>query len=174
MVKQSAGILVYRWNKDSVEVLLAHPGGPFWGHKDTWSIPKGEMDEGEDLMSAAKREFKEETGFEPPSGQFQDLGQSKQGSSKINCVWATEGDVDVNQFVCTSTFTMEWPPRSGQQHSFPENDRIKWFGLSEARQKLFKAQTVFINRLAGELHVVLPETKSEPPKNSTPQQSALF
>lgn len=147
MAKQSAGILLYRQHNGSFEVLLSHPGGPFWGHKDIWSIPKGEIEEGEDLMSAAVREFKEETGFELPDDQFHSLGQSKQGA-KTNYIWAAEGNADPHKFKCTSTFTMEWPPKSDKQQTFPENDRADWFGLSKAQKKLFKTQKAFIDRLA--------------------------
>ena len=167
MARQSAGILIYRKKNGGTEVLLTHPAGPFWAKKDTWSIPKGETDEGDDLMSAAKREFKEEVGSEPPKGQFHDLGQSKQGD-KINYIWAVEGDFDVSRFVCTSTFTMEWPPKSGQQQSFPENDRAQWFNLSEAKKKVYKAQIVFIDRLAQMLDINLQDDPS------APAQSSLF
>lgn len=161
MVKQSAGILIYRNNKNIVKVLLAHSSGPFWANKDTWSIPKGETDEGEDLISAAKREFKEETGCDPPDGEYQDLGQSGQGD-KINYIWAVEGDFDVSRFVCTRTFTMEWPPKSGQQQSVPENDRAQWFNIGEAKKKVFKAQAVFIERLAQMLNISLQDDSSAP------------
>jgi predicted NUDIX family NTP pyrophosphohydrolase len=161
MVRQSAGILIYRKKNGTAEVLLTHPGGPFWANKDTWSVPKGETDEGEALMTAAKREFKEETGSDPPDGEYKDLGQSKQGD-KINYIWAVEGDFDVSRFVCTSTFTVEWPPKSGRQQSFPENDRAQWFSLNEAKKKVYKAQYVFIDRLAEMLEVNIHEDTVPP------------
>lgn len=165
MVRHSAGILVYRKKNGTAEVLLTHPGGPFWAKKDTWSIPKGETDEGEDLISAAKREFEEEMGSNPPENQFHDLGQSRQGD-KINYIWAVEGDFDITRFVCTSTVTMEWPPKSGQQQSFPENDRAQWFSLGEAKKKVYKSQTVFIERMAEMLEVKIPDDQLPPTQPS--------
>lgn len=156
MSKQSAGILVFRRHGDNVEVLLVHPAGPFWGKKDKWSIPKGELDDGEDLTAAAFREFKEEVGIElDRNGRLYDLGSAKQGSSKVNYVWALEADPDLSQFHSES-FTMEWPPKSGNMQEFPEVDRAEWFGLSVARRKVFKAQTDFIDRLAADLDVPMP------------------
>jgi predicted NUDIX family NTP pyrophosphohydrolase len=164
MAIQSAGLLVYRKHGSTVEVLLVHPGGPLWAKKDMWSIPKGETEAGEDLQMAAAREFKEELGFEPPSDLHIELGHAKQNSSKIIYVWAIEGDPDLSGFV-SNTFSMEWPPKSGKQQEFPENDRVAWWPLSEAKQKVFKAQQSFLDRLAEQLHVEL----SEPPQ----QQSLL-
>lgn len=163
MTKHSAGLLVFRRNADSVEVLLVHPGGPFWARKDSWSIPKGELEEDEELQSAAAREFTEETGFPPPAGELIGLGEARQGS-KLNSIWAVEGDVDLKQFK-SNTFTMEWPPKSGQEAEFPENDRAAWFDLATARTKLFKYQTAFLDRLAEALQVtiaakVAPEQQS--------------
>src|SRR5437660_2520772 len=110
-MKQSAGILVYRRKGDKVEVLLAHPGGPFGAKKDVWSIPKGELDDNEDRQAAGKREFEEELGVPPPAGELIDLGTSKQ-SGKINYIWAVEGEVEVANLSFNSMFTIEWPPRS--------------------------------------------------------------
>lgn len=167
--------MVYRRLNGLVEVLLVHPGGPFWSKKDTWSIPKGETEQNEDLQSAAKREFKEEVGLEPPKGSLYELGQSKQGSGKINHIWAVEGDLDINKFVCTSTFTIEWPPKSGVQQVFPENDRAAWHSLGDAKQKLFKAQHLFIDRLATQLNVDLLKAEAAPTQPHLPsQQETLF
>lgn len=151
MAKQSTGILVYRRGKNGVEVFLTHPAGPFWAKKDTWSIPKGELDDGEDHLVAARREFIEETSLEPPEGEYIELGEAKQGSSKVNHIWAIEGDLDPAKFVCTSTFTLEWPPKSGNIQEFPENDRAAWFDIATSKQKLFKAQVEFIDRLIQKL-----------------------
>jgi predicted NUDIX family NTP pyrophosphohydrolase len=166
-MKQSAGILVYRKSKDGIEVFLTHPAGPFWAKKDTWSIPKGELDDGEDHLAAARREFVEETGMEPPAGDYVKLGDIKQGSNKINYIWAVEGDLDPAKFVCESTFTIEWPPNSGRMQEFPENDRAAWFDLESAKRKLFKAQAPFIDRLAEHLGAEIKQSTSGP----TSQQS---
>jgi predicted NUDIX family NTP pyrophosphohydrolase len=161
----SAGIVVYKRQGDKVEVLLAHPGGPFWAKKDSWLFPKGEVDEGEDELEAAKREFREELGFGVPGGELIDLGAVKQDSKKTNRIWAVEGDIDLAAFTCDSTFTIEWPPKTGKQQEFPEVDKISWFDLSTAKQKLFKAQGVFIDRLAEKLDAEVVEP---------PEQAALF
>jgi len=161
MAKQSAGILVFRKVNGAAEVLLVHPGGPFWAKKDSWSIPKGELEADEELLSGARREFEEEVGFPPPKGELIDLGESKQSGGKINFIWAVEGDVDLKNFQ-SNNFTMEWPPKSGQQQEFPENDRAAWYDLTTARSKLFKAQASFIDKLAEALNVTVEiETKLE-------------
>lgn len=168
-MKQSAGILVFRRKENIVEVLLAHPGGPFWAKKDQWSIPKGELEDNEDHEAAARREFKEELGFEAPQGELIDLGTLK-ATNKINQIWAVEGDPDLKQFAPESTVTMEWPPRSGQKQEFPESDRIAWFSLFKAKQKLFKNQAEFIDRLAEKLGVSIDEE----PSSEDSSQQALF
>ncbi len=165
---QSAGILVYRKRDDKIEVLLTHPGGPFWANKDVWSIPKGELDSDENHMAAAKREFKEELGVPPPAGELIDLGSNK-SSHKTNYIWAVEGDLEPKDVHLNSIFTMEWPPKSGQMQEFPENDRAEWFELSTAKSKVYKSQTEFIDRLAEKLNVGLEATESA--ENS--QQSLL-
>ena len=135
---------------------------PIWGKRDVWSIPKGELDEGEDLSQALAREFEEELGCKPPKGQFVDLGSAKQGSNKVNFIWAVEGDIDLTNFK-SNTFSMEWPPKSGHMQDFPENDRAAWFEISEAQQKVFPAQAPFFDRLAQHLHIELappPEQQS--------------
>jgi predicted NUDIX family NTP pyrophosphohydrolase len=147
--KSSAGILLYRLNGDEPEVLLVHPGGPFWTKKDqgAWSIPKGEHDDGEDPQACARREFQEETGTELPPGALEELGTVRQKSGKYVSAWAAEGDLDA-EAITSNTFELEWPPRSGKTQAFPEIDRAGWFGLAEARAKLNPAQTAFLDRLA--------------------------
>lgn len=166
-MKQSAGILLYRKYGEKIEVLLSHPAGPFWEKKDTWSIPKGELDEAEDHMAAARREFDEEVGIEVPPGEWIDLGTTKQ-AGKTNFIWALEGDMDPADFVCRSMFTLEWPSNSGQKQEFPENDRVAWFDLTTAKQKLFKGQIDFIDRLATYLGVdtQLAQLEASPPQQS--------
>ena len=146
--KRSAGILLYRRSGGEPEVLLVHPGGPFWTNKDegAWSIPKGEYDDGEDPEACARREFKEETGTELAPGELAELGSVKQKSGKQVTAWAAEGDLDPAA-VTSNTFEMEWPPRSGGRQSFPEVDRAEWFDLDAARAKLNPAQTAFLDRL---------------------------
>jgi predicted NUDIX family NTP pyrophosphohydrolase len=147
--KRSAGIVLYRLKGDDLEVLLVHPGGPFWVNKDAgaWSIPKGEYEDAEDPEACARREFREETGTELAPGQLAGLGSVKQKSGKHVTAWAAEGDLDPAT-VISNTFEMEWPPRSGGKQSFPEVDRAEWFDLDTARQKLNPAQAAFIDRLA--------------------------
>lgn len=147
MPKTSAGILLYRRVGDSIEVFLVHPGGPFWVKKDAeaWSIPKGEINPDEDPLAAARREFNEETGSEI-DGDFISLEPIKQKSGKVVAAWALEGSIDANT-ISSNTFSMEWPPRSGQQAEFPEVDRAGWFNLNEAREKLIPAQVRFIDEL---------------------------
>jgi len=147
MPKISAGLLLYRMHKGALEVFLVHPGGPFWAKKDSgaWSIPKGLTDEGEDPLSAAKREFKEETGFEV-SGHFLPLTPVKQKSGKLIKAWAIEYDCDPSS-VKSNTFTLEWPPRSGKKQDFPEIDRAAWFGIEEAKKKINPGQIPFLQEL---------------------------
>jgi predicted NUDIX family NTP pyrophosphohydrolase len=140
MTKQSAGILLYRRAGSSCEVLLVHPGGPFWAKKDdgTWSIPKGLIDPGEDPLQAAKREFAEETGF-VPEGEYEPLGAFRQPDGKLVHAWAVCGDFDPQQLK-SNTFTMEWPPKSGRMREFPEVDRAAWFAPEIALRKITKGQ----------------------------------
>jgi predicted NUDIX family NTP pyrophosphohydrolase len=166
-MKQSAGILLFKVTKDGCRVLLAHPGGPIWGHKDSWTIPKGELDEAEDHLAAAFREFEEEVGITPPVGELIDLGTIKSGS-KTNFIWAVEGMMDVSKF-SSNTFTMEWPLRSGIIAEFPENDRAAWFDLATAKKKLFNGQVGFIDRLADHLH----ETTDQSDQPDSPQLTLL-
>jgi predicted NUDIX family NTP pyrophosphohydrolase len=148
-VKRSAGILLHRERGGEREVLLVHPGGPFWAKKDAgaWSIPKGEYDEGEDPRACAAREFEEELGTPLPSGaELAELGTVKLRSGKQIVAFAVAGDLDADA-IRSNTFTLEWPPRSGTMREFPEVDRAGWFGLDEAREKLNPAQAELLDRL---------------------------
>ncbi len=149
MAKVSAGLLLYRKRNDSLEVFLAHPGGPFYIKKDTgvWGIPKGEIGEGEDALAAAQREFEEETGFKA-SGPFLSLTAVTQKGGKLVQAWAFEGDCDPEKMK-SNTFTIEWPPRSGKQQEFPEVDRAAWFSINEAKQLINPAQISFLEELQG-------------------------
>jgi predicted NUDIX family NTP pyrophosphohydrolase len=140
MAQQSAGILMYRIRDRNPEVLLVHPGGPFWVRKDdgAWSIPKGLVGKGEDPLTAARREFEEETGC-IPIGDFIPLGNFKQPSGKMISAWAVEGDFELSAFK-SNQFAMEWPPKSGRLQDFPEADRAQWFAPDEAMRKLIKGQ----------------------------------
>jgi predicted NUDIX family NTP pyrophosphohydrolase len=143
----SAGVLLFRRHSAGVEVMLVHPGGPFWVKKDAgaWSIPKGLVDEGEDLLEAAKREFLEETGM-TVDGEFLDLGAHKQPGGKTIVAWACEGDFDP-ALLKSNTFTLEWPPRSGRIVEFPEIDRAAWYSIDEAFMKINKGQKPIIAAL---------------------------
>jgi predicted NUDIX family NTP pyrophosphohydrolase len=151
MPKRSAGLLLYRRRQGEVEVLLVHPGGPFWAKKDegAWSIPKGEYDPEEDPLDAAWREFKEETNCET-AGDPLSLGSLKQPSGKIVQAWALEGDCDAAA-IRSNTFTLEWPPKSGRNQEFPEVDKAAWFSLKAARSKILQGQVGFLDELEGKL-----------------------
>ena len=152
MAKQSSGILLFRRaSGGDLEVLLVHPGGPFWAKKDlgAWSIPKGEHEEDEDAQACAIREFTEETGSAPSPGELTDLGTVKLKSRKTVQAWALEGDLDATQ-VTSNTFSLQWPPRSGTFADFPEVDRAEWFGLEEAAERINPAQAAFLQRLRNE------------------------
>ena len=148
MPKLSAGLLLYRVTDGAVEVLIGHPGGPFWAKKDdgAWSIPKGEYAEGEDPWAAARREFEEELGKQPPDGARIDFPPLKQPSGKIITAFAVRGDLDLDGTV-SNTFTLEWPKGSGNVREYPEIDRVGWFGVAEARSKLLKGQRPLLERL---------------------------
>jgi predicted NUDIX family NTP pyrophosphohydrolase len=148
MGKQSAGLLLYRRRQGNLEVLLVHPGGPFWAHKDAgaWSIPKGEHGPEEDPLAAARREFTEETGF-TAAGPFFPLTPLKQKSGKVVQAYACEGEVDPGGLT-SNTFPLEWPPQSGQMKEFPEVDRAAWFSLEEAAEKIHPGQAGFLQELA--------------------------
>jgi len=144
---------VYRRNADDgIEVLLVHPGGPFWAKKDdgAWSIPKGEYEPSEEAFDVALREFEEEVGQSPPDGEPLLLGELRQPSGKVVRAWAVEGDLDVTD-VRSNTFEMEWPPRSSRTQEFPEVDRAGWFGLDDAKRKLLRGQVGLLDRLAKRL-----------------------
>jgi predicted NUDIX family NTP pyrophosphohydrolase len=150
MPSRSAGILLHRGSGDALEVLLVHPGGPYWARKDAgaWSIPKGEHDESEDSRAAAVREFEEETGqpLPLPPEQLADLGTIRQRGGKEVRAWAGAGALDVD-LVVSNTFSAEWPPRSGRMLQFPEVDRAAWFSLAEARERINPAQAELLDRL---------------------------
>lgn len=149
MPRISAGLLMYRRRAAQIEVLLVHPGGPFWKNKDlgAWSIPKGEVAAGEDLLETARREFTEELGFAPPTNaRFTPLGEIRQKAGKVVHSWAFQGDCDPAN--CRSnTFRVEWPARSGKWVEFPEVDRASFFDVGEARQRLNPGQVPFLDRL---------------------------
>ncbi len=148
MPVRSAGLLLFRRSSAGLEVLVVHPGGPFWARKDlgAWSLPKGEYDDDEDPAVCARREFAEELGTAPPDGELLDLGEVRLKSGKVVVAWAVEGDLDTAEIV-SNTFETEWPPRSGRRQEFPEVDRAEWFGPAEARAKLNPAQAEFVDRL---------------------------
>lgn len=151
MKVHSYGILLYRRTADSRQVMLVHPGGPFWAGKDdgAWSIPKG-LPEGEESgLETARREFREETGFEI-DGRFLELGAIRQPSGKIVHAWAVESDLDVNR-IRSNTFTLEWPRHSGTYREYPEIDTGGWFSLAEAREKINRGQVKFLDRLLEQL-----------------------
>jgi predicted NUDIX family NTP pyrophosphohydrolase len=130
-------------------VLLAHPGGPLFASRDhgSWTVPKGEPEPGEDDLAAARREFAEEIGIDPPDGEAVPLGEARQRGGKVNAVWALEGDLDTTA-VRSNTFELEWPPRSGRRQSFPEVDRVAWFDLEgEAHRRIRDGQSAFLDRL---------------------------
>ena len=147
MAKRSAGVLMYRSDGGELNILLVHPGGPFWRNKDAgaWSIPKGEIDDGENAAEAARREFQEELGT-MPSGHLIPLGEIRQKGGKIVEAFALAGDLDTRRIVSNS-FDCEWPPRSGRTQSFPEVDRAEWFTLAAAREKLLESQVPLLDRL---------------------------
>lgn len=149
MPRLSAGILLHRVQAGSVQVLIGHPGGPFWAGKDdgAWTIPKGEYDASEDPWAAARREFAEELGCRVPDGPRTDLGSLKQPSGKLLTVFAVQADLDITD-ARSNTFTVEWPPRSGRLQEFPELDRVAWLPSEHARSKLLKGQREFLDRLS--------------------------
>jgi predicted NUDIX family NTP pyrophosphohydrolase len=149
MPARSAGILLYRRRGDQLEVLLVHPGGPFWARRDVgvWSIPKGEYDPGEDPLVAARREFEEELGVPAPAGPAEDLGEVRQAGGKLVRAWALAGDLDASA-TTSNTFALEWPPRGGKMIEVPEVDRAEWFTLERAREKINPAQVELLDRLS--------------------------
>lgn len=171
MPKHSAGILLYRKVQSFFEVMLVHPGGPFWAKKDagSWSIPKGEFEEGEEPIVAARREFEEEIGAPPPDGEYLSLGEAKQSSGKVVHAFAREADFNLEHFR-SNMFMMEWPPKSGKQQEFPENDKAAWMRLSMAKKRLVKGQVPLLETLAEELG----ETLGDEPAEADPPQTSLF
>jgi predicted NUDIX family NTP pyrophosphohydrolase len=147
MAKRSAGLLMYRRMNDELQVFLVHPGGPYFEKKDAgaWGIPKGEYDKNEAPLSAARREFMEETGF-APDGEFRELGSVQQKSGKIVIAWAVESDCDPDKLV-SNTCSIEWPPRSGRSLEIPEIDRGRWFTMREARASIRTEQEPFLDSL---------------------------
>ena len=180
MKKQSAGILLYRLKNRVLEVLLVHPGGPFWAKKDmgSWSIPKGEFIEGEEALSAAKREFLEETGIEIIENLLA-LSPIKQKSGKIVYAWALEKDVDADK-IKSNTFELEWPPKSGQVKEFPEIDKGEWFDVPTAKQKFNEHQVAFLDELIAKLGLdesllgANPDKTKPKSNNDGPVQLDLF
>ncbi len=155
MGKQSAGLLLYRRRGNSLEVLLVHPGGPFWANRDlgAWSVPKGEYGADEPPLEAARREFREELGTEPTlaaEGEYIALDAVQQRGGKVVRAWAHEGDLDPAQ-VRSNRFTLEWPPRSGRRQEFPEIDRAEWFPVEEARRRILPGQLPLLEQLSEQL-----------------------
>lgn len=154
MPKRSAGLMLFRRGEGGIEVLIAHPGGPFWARKDdgAWSIPKGEYTDDEEPLAAARREFVEEIGLDVPTGDVIELGEVKQSGGKVVTAFAIDADLDITDSV-SNTFDMEWPPKSGTMKAFPEVDRVAWVDVETAQVKLNKAQRPFLDRL--------PETSAD-------------
>jgi predicted NUDIX family NTP pyrophosphohydrolase len=148
-VTTSAGLIVFRERGGALEVLLGHMGGPFWARKDAgaWSIPKGELDEGEQPLAGARREYAEELGHPPPDGPVIELGEVRQRSGKLVIAFAIEGDFDP-ELLDPGTFELEWPPRSGRRQAFPEVDRVAWFDLEAAKERIVAGQAPLLDRLA--------------------------
>lgn len=171
-MRTSAGLLVYRFKDGQPEVFIVHNGGPYWAKKDdgVWSLPKGEIEEGDEPLATAKREFLEETGLPLPEGDIFELGKITypKGDKEV-IAWAVEGDFDIS-LLKSNTFEMEWPPRSGKRREFPEIDRGGWFTLQEAASKLFPPNLLFLERLASHLNV--PFGSEQIPHES--EQGSLF
>ncbi len=177
MSKRSAGLLVFREASGHFEVLLVHPGGPLWENKDegAWSIPKGEFEGNEDPLAAAKREFEEETGFEP-TGEVIPLEPLRQPSGKLVYAWAMKGNFDPAD-LRSNTFTLEWPPKSGRHQEFPEVDRAAWLSIETASHKIMKAQAAFLVQLQQKLggpRQAPEETGSTTGSNEPPRQRSFF
>jgi predicted NUDIX family NTP pyrophosphohydrolase len=173
--KLSAGVVLYRFHGQSLEVFLVHPGGPFWKKKDAgaWSIPKGEYESGEIALDVARREFQEETGFPLSDGQLIPLGEIKQPSGKIVTAWALEGECSAEE-IKSNSFSIEWPPKSGSMQDFPEVDRAEWFSMRKAKDKILPGQIGFLDRLANHLHYIPPSDELEAEAGSCGAQGSLF
>lgn len=169
MPKLSAGLLIYRLVDRDPEVLLVHPGGPFWARKDAgaWSVPKGEHSSDEDPINVAEREFIEELGRPPPSGERWPLGTVVQSGGKHVQAWAIQGDLDVSE-IRSNTFEIEWPKGSGRSQSFPEVDKAAWFALDQARTKILPSQRSFLERLAESLPESQPKPGNADPETGRP------
>jgi len=178
MAKKSAGLLLFRDVSGHLEVLLVHPGGPFWAKKDdgAWSIPKGEFETDEEALDAAKREFEEETGVACPGGEIMQLTPVRQPSGKAVYAWAIKGDFDPAALK-SNTFSMEWPPKSGRQQEFPEVDGAAWMSIEVARRKILKGQVPFLDQLqellAGSPQSIRREGSATSP-NRSGWQGSLF
>jgi len=177
MSKKSAGLLLFREVSGRLEVLLVHPGGPYWSKKDegAWSIPKGEFDDTESPLDAARREFAEETGF-TPEGEVFPLEPLRQPSGKLIYAWALKRDLDPAA-LRSNTFSMEWPPKSGMLQEFPEVDRAAWFAIGEASHKILKGQAAFLLQLQerfGDPHQLCEQDNSTSNTSSRGQQRLLF
>lgn len=172
MPKLSAGILLYRQQGRNLEVFLVHSGGPFWAKKDAgaWSVPKGEYNQSDDPLTAARREFKEETGQDAPAGEPIALGEVKY-SNKALTVWALPGDLDA-KVITSNTFQLEWPPKSGKMHDYPEVDKARWFDPPTATEKLVKGQQELVTRLLDKLDMPMPT--ASPQSRPDPPQLSLF
>ena len=157
--KQSAGLLLFRGRVGALEVLLVHPGGPLWARKDegAWSIPKGEVEENEDALAAARREVEEETGA-CPTGAFISLSPVRQTGGKIVHVWAVESDFDPASLK-SNLFEMEWPPKSGSRRSFPEVDRAAWFDLETAGRKILPSQAIVLQQIEGRIRETVERSR---------------
>lgn len=175
MKKQSAGIVLYRKQGNTVEVLVGHAGGPFWGKKDAgaWSIPKGEFESEEEPIQAARREFEEELGIPAPEGELIELGHIKRKDGKVIYIWALEGDADLGRLT-SNTFEIEWPPKSGQIQQFPEFDKAAWLPIARAGPKLHQGQSEFLARLAEKLGISLTAAPAADDKPKHQAQTALF
>jgi len=174
MGKKSAGFVMYRYKDSILEVFLVHPGGPYWAKKDdgSWSIPKGEQSDEEDPFTTAKREFKEETGYDA-EGDFMPLTPIMQPSRKLVSAWAFEGDCDASA-IKSNTFEMEWPPKSGKKAEFPEVDRAEWFPTTTAKKKLLKGHVGFVDELCKMLkYDPANEAKVNNQKNNDEQEKPI-
>jgi predicted NUDIX family NTP pyrophosphohydrolase len=172
MANHSAGILLYRFKEDVLEILLVHPGGPFYAKKDdgAWSIPKGLIEDSEDVLAAAKREFTEETGFEV-DGDFIELGSLIQPSKKTVTAFALNHDLDAAK-AASNTFELEWPPRSGKKILCPEVDKAEWFPVQKAMVKILKGQSEFITKLSSMLNYTMQNEPAQ--RNVSGGQISLF